>query len=194
MHSSVTVQLNPSNAVVPSTRLYSGRDPAPGRGRRCGRHCGGACAYAPVAYADFLSAAHLTSARESYAEQWRRRVQETQRLTLVAALDGLVIGFIRFGRGEFAPSAEAGALEFIYLAPEFWDQGMGKQMLAAAEAGLAGMGFASAYLAVYEANQRARTFYERNGWAFDGARWEVDRGGPVAQIRYVKDLKVTAAK
>jgi ribosomal protein S18 acetylase RimI-like enzyme len=106
----------------------------------------------------------------------------------VADLDGLVVGFIRFGPYDFAPSAETGALEFIYLAPEFWDQGLGKQMLAAAEQGLASMGFSSAYLAVYEANQRARSFYERNGWAFDGSRWEVDRHGPVAQVRYAKDL------
>jgi hypothetical protein len=62
-------------------------------------------------------------------------------------------------------------------------------LLTAAERRLRDLGFAYAMLAVYEANERARRFYEQAGWAADGERWLVERGGAgVWQLRYVKPL------
>ena len=41
------------------------------------------------------------------------------------------------------------------------------------------------FLWVFEDNMRARLFYEKHGFAFDGTKREVQYGKPLVQLRYV---------
>ena len=132
-------------------------------------------------------AASLTPA--GYSAMWRTRLAERHRRTLVADVEGEVRGFARFGSAPNAPMPpEAGTLEYIYVLPRYWGSGLGAALLAAAEEGLAAQGFTSAFLNVFEESRRAKAFYERHGWTHDRERWQVDRGRPVTQVRYVKPL------
>lgn len=142
-------------------------------------------------YADFIDEAYIASVTlEDLAAGWRMRLAEPDRRTLIAEVEGEVLGFVHFGSPPEGPkpSERAGILGFIYVLPHHWGTGVGASLLAAAEDGLAAQGFTSAFLGVYEENRRARAFYERHGWTHDGERWQVDRGGPVTQVRYVKKL------
>ncbi len=126
---------------------------------------------------------------EGFSAIWRTRLAESHQRTLVAEVEGEVRGFARFGSAPNAPMPpEAGSLGYIYVLPQYWGTGLGESLLAAAEEGLAAQGFTSAFLAVFEENRRARAFYERHGWTHDGERWQVNRGSPVTQVRYVKAL------
>ena len=60
-----------------------------------------------------------------------------------------------------------GELYSLYVAPNHWRSGIGRQLLAASVRGIAGMGFDSATLWVLAANKPARRFYERLGWVAD---------------------------
>lgn len=82
-----------------------------------------------------------------------------------------------------------GELFAIYLRPEAAGTGVGSALLAAAEDDLRAAGFRRGTLWVLETNTRARSFYERHGWAWDGARsehrFDCDRR-PI--VRYARDL------
>jgi GNAT superfamily N-acetyltransferase len=93
-----------------------------------------------------------------------------------------------FGPGgdEFSDSGE---LYAINVDPDHWGTGVGTALLGAAIERLAAFGFMRAILWVHPGNQRARAFYEREGWEADG----VDRdqevlGVMVPETRYSRQL------
>lgn len=103
--------------------------------------------------------------------QWVERLAEpeTGAETLVAEEDGRVIGFAGFGpsRDEDAPPA-TGEVYAIYLQPEWFGRGVGRELFAHANGRLRELGYARATLWVLATNERSRRFYERAGWTFDG--------------------------
>jgi GNAT superfamily N-acetyltransferase len=58
----------------------------------------------------------------------------------------------------------------LYVDPGSWGAGYGAALDAAVREDLGEHGFPDATLWVLEANERARRFYEREGWALDGGR------------------------
>jgi ribosomal protein S18 acetylase RimI-like enzyme len=122
------------------------------------------------------------------AERWRSRLRVPPRgwTTMVCEDGDRVVGFSSVG-----PSRDEdglGELYAIYVAPEAWSTGAGRALMAAAEAQLASE-YGAALLWVLEDNPRARRFYERAGWAPDGARKAEERFGVRApEVRYRKDV------
>ena len=82
-----------------------------------------------------------------------------------------------------------GEVRLFYLDPLVWGSGAGDQLLEESHVALADLGYRWAALWVFEANPRARRFYERHGWADDGTRlgFEVG-GGLVTEARYRRAL------
>ena len=120
--------------------------------------------------------------------RWRARLLSPPPgwTTLVAEREGRVVGFASVGpsRDERA----LGELYAIYVDPDEWSTGAGRDLLERAEAVLR-RAYAEALLWVLEENPRARRFYERAGWWPDGARKAEDRWGVRApEVRYRKRL------
>jgi GNAT superfamily N-acetyltransferase len=88
----------------------------------------------------------------------------------VAEEGGRIVGFASFcpSRDEDAP-AGTGEVPAIYVEPSAMGKGVGRELLEEATAELRLAGFTRATLWVLEANERARRFYENEGWAWDGA-------------------------
>jgi GNAT superfamily N-acetyltransferase len=88
----------------------------------------------------------------------------------VAEESGRVVGFSSFGpsRDEDAPDG-TGEVPAIYVEPSVMGKGVGRELLEEATAELRLAGFTRATLWVLEANERARRFYENEGWAWDGS-------------------------
>ena len=162
---------------------------------------------AAPADADALAAAHVQAWRDAYAgimpssaieshtveerrEAWTRLLADPAvRALLVEDVEG-VAGFALYGAPEESgePSG-TGELLGIYLVGRATGIGVGRELMAAAVAGLAEMGYGRAVLWVLVANARARRFYEAAGWRHDG---EI-RPHPVGDIelpvtRYSIDL------
>ncbi len=122
-------------------------------------------------------------------ERWRPRLQAPPRgwTTLVCEDGGNVVGFSSVG-----PSRDhegLGELYAIYVDPDAWSTGAGRALMAAAEERLASE-YGAALLWVLEDNPHARRFYERAGWAPDGARKAEERFGVRApEVRYRKDFR-----
>lgn len=127
-------------------------------------------------------------------ERWRRIVRVTDWSrggVLVLAAGAELLGFASFGpaRDEDADPAQVAQLATIYLLPEGWGKGLGRQLMAAALERLAAAGYAQATLWVLDSNVRARRFYANGGWAEDGAVQQDDSlGFPITEVRYRRPL------
>ena len=114
---------------------------------------------------------------------WERVLREPARDVFVAEEDGRVVGFV-----GTLPSRDAdaeGELGEIYAVPEAMGRGVGHALMAAALAALRARGYADAILYVLDDNPRARAFYEREGWALDGAeKTDEFLGLQVRELRY----------
>ena len=120
-------------------------------------------------------------------ERWTRNLQGAQdgAWTLVAELDGEVIGFASIGPSRDEDAGGAGELWALYLHPRTWGEGHGHVLHSHAVRALAETGAADATLWVLATNERARRFYERHGWAADGAQKVARLDGVVlAETRY----------
>jgi GNAT superfamily N-acetyltransferase len=84
--------------------------------------------------------------------------------TLVAESGGRVVGMASWSRVDDGQ----GELEDLHVLPEAWGTGVAVDLLEAAVEALREAGVEKAFLWVGEANVRARRFYEREGWAYDG--------------------------
>jgi GNAT superfamily N-acetyltransferase len=115
------------------------------------------------------------------ARQWRMWPP------LAAEADGIVVGFVSVGASRDADAD--GELFAIYVDPNHWRTGIGRDLITAGEERLRELGHEEATLWVLAKNPRARRFYERVGWRHDGATRPIEIFGiEVPEVRYRKDL------
>jgi ribosomal protein S18 acetylase RimI-like enzyme len=99
-------------------------------------------------------------------------------------------GYVAAGPARHAGEGNLGEVWAIYVDPEAQRRGVGRALMAAATRGLAVHGFREAVLWVFEANAPARAFYERLGWAPDGAAKPFAIGGAAPiELRYWRRLE-----
>jgi ribosomal protein S18 acetylase RimI-like enzyme len=72
----------------------------------------------------------------------------------------------------------------LYVHPAWWSTGTGRALMDRVLAKVRMAGYTSITLWVLEANARAQRFYQRAGFAPDGARHVLDDLGGVTEIRY----------
>lgn len=130
----------------------------------------------------------LNEQLESRVAFWRRLLgSDPARSAVWVACEGsAVVGFASTGPSvaSDAPASEA-QLYSIYLLEHAAGKGVGHQLMTAAANELRRQGFSAWMLWVLESNQRARRFYEREGWVTDGGR-QVDSspGFDLVEVRY----------
>ncbi len=146
-----------------------------------------------TAYAGLLPGGHLDAldAAEDAARRRERLAAGDARVAdLVAeSAEGDVVGWVCFGPCRDADQqADTAELYALYLRPERIGTGVGRSLCAAAVEGTRKRGYARMSLWVVRDNARARRFYERAGFAPDGAEDVYDADGtPVPEVRYVLD-------
>ncbi len=111
-------------------------------------------------------------------DTWRTKIEEgSQRL--IAVRDDVPIGFVASGAGRDDDPPTPRELYALYVARSDWGSGVGRLLLAEELRG------ESASLWVLEDNTRARDFYTRHGFEWDGARKRFD-GLDAWEIRMVR--------
>ena len=141
----------------------------------------------PQDYLDSLDA-------EQRRPVWERIVGEAEwprAGTLVAEEGKNVVGFASIcpARDDDKEPANAGELAAIYLLPEAWGKGLGRELMISALSALSDAGFGEATLWVLDTNSRARRFYEAAGWHADGAvKQDARRGFVLNEVRYRRAL------
>jgi ribosomal protein S18 acetylase RimI-like enzyme len=137
----------------------------------------------PQSYLDALSV-------ERRARSWSELlcVTGSRMITWMAADEGGTCGLVSAGpvRDERAASGEVFSL---YVSPRVVGSGVGHRLLAYATAQLKVMMYTTVVLWVLEQNERARRFYEREGFRLTGAaRQEPIARTTVAVVRYTRPL------
>lgn len=142
---------------------------------------------ADVADADALGRVHVRAWRFGYAgqlpekylralaipvrqERWRNRLADTSRpgRILVADIAGRVVGFASTGPSRDADAARgAGELYALYVDPNYWGRGVGRQLHDQAVDAIRACGHRLATLWVLKTNARAQRFYTNAGWEPD---------------------------
>lgn len=146
-----------------------------------------------AAYRGVLPQDYLDGLDPSQREAgWRRLLSERppREATLVTEVDGQIVGFANVGPSRDEDAAESdGELRAIYVDPDRWDSGAGRELMIAGLDALHAAGFQQAILWVLIQNERARRFYEAGGWRADGAAKQEDSFGvQVSELRYRRPL------
>jgi len=93
--------------------------------------------------------------------------------------------------GALTPAGRAGTtgeLYTLYVAPAHWSTGAGRALTNAALDGLRAAGYRRVVLWTLTENARARRFYDKAGFAPDGATNILAGLGDVEELRYARDL------
>jgi ribosomal protein S18 acetylase RimI-like enzyme len=120
---------------------------------------------------------------------------------------GVIVGYASFGPertvasvasvgsgpspGALSPAGlagETGELYSLYVAPAHWSTGAGRALTGAALDGLRAAGYRRVVLWTLIENARARRFYDKAGFAPDGATNVLPALGNVEELRYGRDL------
>jgi ribosomal protein S18 acetylase RimI-like enzyme len=128
-----------------------------------------------AAYRGLMPDSYLDRAdlEDAEAEHLRDRLQSIGDRThvSVAELGGRIVGYCTYGdAGDDDAEPARGAIYALYIHPDVWRHGIGRQLLVYASHYLKAQGFGEATLFVVEGNMRARRFYEQAGWKTDGHR------------------------
>ncbi|HJQ76677.1 MAG TPA: GNAT family N-acetyltransferase [Acidimicrobiia bacterium] len=139
------------------------------------------------AYRGILGDEYLDSLDRGARQAWWASYLSRGSRVHVAEHDGAVVGFCTPGVSNEAGWGEIFA---IYVHPEHWGTGIGRELIVAGESTVLASGLDRALLWVLEDNRRARAFYERQGWSpGKPIRIENIGGVQVTEVRYEKDLR-----
>jgi GNAT superfamily N-acetyltransferase len=105
---------------------------------------------------------------------------------LVLEDEGGIVGFAAVSASRDDDAGPGiGEVGSIYVLPDFWNRGGGRDLMARAVDTLRAAGFSAATLWVLDTNLRARRFYEAAGWVADGTTKVDDRGTfALREVRY----------
>ncbi len=140
--------------------------------------------------------------RQSFRTRpWQRMIAAVARGPTPADDTAGIVGYASFGPERDVlgtpwphPLTPAGSdgqvaeLYALYVHPVWWSTGTGRALMDQVLAKSRVTGYGAITLWVLEANDRARRFYQRAGFAPDGARHVLDDLGGVTEIRYRRTL------
>jgi ribosomal protein S18 acetylase RimI-like enzyme len=141
------------------------------------------------AYANILPANILDSLSiNNLITEWQGRLTRKNSWTLVAELDGSIVGFMSFGDYRLDSNKNIAEIYTIYVDPDYWSVGIGSELFAKGLKEIIEQNFNSIVLWVFAKNQIGRRFYEKNGF-IETQETKVDpRLDNLIEIKYLKVL------
>ena len=142
-------------------------------------------AYAAILPADFLAGLSI----ERRALFWCDVLAQPGNHVLVDETAVGIRGWVSWGRSRDEGGSGGAEIYAIYVDPAMWRKRVGGALLREAERGIADAAMPVVTLWVLAENQPARCFYERHGYALDGASRMITVGGSeVEEVRYAKRM------
>jgi ribosomal protein S18 acetylase RimI-like enzyme len=142
-------------------------------------------AYAGIMPAEYLAKLSVEARTKGWTQAWERSPRDL----LVAETGGNVVGWSFSALAREGDDAVLGEVFALYVLPEWQGRGHGAALMAAIEEDFRRRRVTVSVLRVLEANQPARGFYARRGYATDGpAKAEVFGELALPVLRYRKIL------
>jgi GNAT superfamily N-acetyltransferase len=104
-----------------------------------------------------------------------------------------IVGFATVCPSRDEDARGVGEVVALYVDPDRYQGGVGRLLMAEARRRLREAGFTDALLWVLDGNDRAADFYEREGWAPDGATRVEHPYGVVSNVRRLRRTLVNSA-
>ena len=124
---------------------------------------------------------------EARTKMFERMMSSVVGYYTIAIMNGTPCGVVSYNKSRDADLSDYAEVIAIYALETYWGSGIGKLMMDYALAELKRLGFERVMLWTFEANARARWFYEKRGFAADGA--VKDSGfGNAKEVRYRLEL------
>ncbi|MBW8907154.1 MAG: GNAT family N-acetyltransferase [Betaproteobacteria bacterium] len=134
---------------------------------------------------DFLAALNV----DERTEMWSSMLSRPSPSQLaVSEIDRALVGFCSYGPTRDDESPDLAEIYALNVHPDRWSQGAGRALCEHAYREAATRGHTLVSLWVMSGNARARRFYERLGYAVDGASRSNSQliGRPFDEVRYRK--------
>jgi ribosomal protein S18 acetylase RimI-like enzyme len=127
---------------------------------------------------------------EKRRRTWKKIIADPKSNLLVTEVDGQVRGFCGGGKSRDKDASKSVAeIYSIYLDHTFFGKGLGKALLKKMEKLLEEKGFDTATLWVLTTNEKARRFYEKQGYVLDGKEKTIQKDNfDFYEVRYAKNL------
>lgn len=140
------------------------------------------------AYAGIVPADHLAAlSKPQRATGWRKTLEAKPGCILLWEKNDAVQGWICFGQSRDRGDANEGEIYALYVRPDYWRHGAGRELARAGERELWTLGCTQIVLWVLERNLSARAFYANAGFTPDGGVKEIPFGDTrLVELRYRK--------
>ena len=126
------------------------------------------------AYKNIIPQDYLDSIPEG---NWADNINMNDRKNIVMTENDIIIGTLSFCKSRWKQYSDYGEIVAIYFLPEYIGKGYGKDLLDRGIEELQIMGFEYILLWVLEENNRARNFYEKYGFIYNGQHRNDNIGG-----------------
>ena len=133
-------------------------------------------AYADLLPQEFLKNTYTLERCQDWAVRYPQNI-------LVALVDERVVGFACYGASSQEDLQPAGELYALYVLSDYYDQGIGYQLMQAALEKL--QSYETIALWVLEWNARDIAFYKKVGFHFDGVKKIVKLGAERTECRMI---------
>lgn len=120
---------------------------------------------------------------------WETFLAAPEHQSFVVETGSQITGYANVCASRDEPNSSTGEVASIYVLPGYWRKGLGSALLRTAERALVAQGHHSVTLWVLAANNPARQFYERSGYAPDGASKLHPKSG-LREVRYRRSTHV----
>jgi RimJ/RimL family protein N-acetyltransferase len=142
------------------------------------------------AYKDIIPPAELArhTNTEARTRLFERLISSGVDNFLLALDDTIPCGMCSYISSRDADMTGWGEIVAIYTTEAYWGKGVGRALMNAAIAGLRKLGFNRVMLWTFEANARARRFYEKCEFKFDGTVKDSGICG-LPEVRYRLELQ-----
>lgn len=104
--------------------------------------------------------------------------------------EGKVVGIVDFGASQDDPDSGCGEIHSLYVLPDFWRHGIGKELFRAAKERLRQKGYLSVVLWTLADNLRANLFYQKMGMTRGNDRIISIGGRNLREVQYSLSLSV----
>jgi len=144
-------------------------------------------AYRGIVPDDYLASLSIKKRAERIINDFDEH--ERKLFYYVAEKDDEIIGCIVLSECRNEDKSNAGEVLAIYLFEEYWDKGYGRKMMEHAINVFRRIGYEETVVWVLEENLKARRFYEKLGFTFDGTKTELEKGKVLSVIRYTMSIR-----
>jgi ribosomal protein S18 acetylase RimI-like enzyme len=125
--------------------------------------------------------------KERRQKQFERFIEDGE-IVLIGIFDGMPCGLVFANKDNDEQLAKCGSINSMYFLKEYWGKGLGIKLMDEIINILKNEGCKQVSLWVYETNIRARNFYEKNGFIFDGTKKYSHFSNKPIELRYVKQI------